>query len=143
MPTWLGAQAKFGRRAGGQAARVEATALRLFEQLAKAWSLDDDDRLHGHVLNGLSIYSPADLPGLVTAQVTQNVYDSPTGRILLIPQGSRLIGDYDKIDENCCIAGNVIAPGDSKTLGTVLGAVGGAVAGRAIERSGNDDVRCR
>jgi type IV secretory pathway VirB10-like protein len=33
--------------------------------------------------------------GLVTAQVTQNVYDSPTGRILLIPQGSRLIGDYD------------------------------------------------
>src|SRR3546814_12908644 len=29
------------------------------------------------------------------AQVTQNVYDSPTGRILLIPQGSRLIGDYD------------------------------------------------
>lgn len=37
----------------------------------------------------------SDLPGLVTAQVTQNVYDSPTGRMLLIPQGSRLIGDYD------------------------------------------------
>lgn len=37
----------------------------------------------------------SDLPGLVTAQVTQNVYDSPTGRNLLIPQGSRLIGDYD------------------------------------------------
>ncbi len=37
----------------------------------------------------------SDLPGLVTAQVTQNVYDSPTGRFLLIPQGSRLIGDYD------------------------------------------------
>lgn len=36
----------------------------------------------------------SDLPGLVTAQVTQNVFDSPTGRILLIPQGSRLIGDY-------------------------------------------------
>lgn len=31
----------------------------------------------------------------MTAQVTENVYDSPTGRILLIPQGSRLIGDYD------------------------------------------------
>ncbi len=39
--------------------------------------------------------------------------------------------------------GNVIAPGDSKTLGTVLGAIGGAVAGRAIDRGGNDDVRCR
>lgn len=37
----------------------------------------------------------SDLPGQITAQVTQNVYDSPTGRILLIPQGSRLIGDYD------------------------------------------------
>lgn len=37
----------------------------------------------------------SDLPGQVTAQVTENVYDSPTGRILLIPQGSRLIGDYD------------------------------------------------
>ncbi|MBF9151724.1 TrbI/VirB10 family protein [Novosphingobium jiangmenense] len=37
----------------------------------------------------------SDLPGFVTAQVTQNVYDSPTGRVLLIPQGSRLIGDYD------------------------------------------------
>jgi type IV secretion system protein VirB10 len=31
----------------------------------------------------------------VTAQVTQNVYDSPTGRILLIPQGARLVGEYD------------------------------------------------
>jgi type IV secretion system protein TrbI len=37
----------------------------------------------------------SDLPGQITAQVTQNVYDSPTGRTLLIPQGSRLIGDYD------------------------------------------------
>lgn len=37
----------------------------------------------------------SDLPGQVTAQVTENVYDSPTGRILLVPQGSRLIADYD------------------------------------------------
>lgn len=37
----------------------------------------------------------SDLPGQITAQVTQNVYDSPTGRILLIPQGARLIGEYD------------------------------------------------
>src|SRR3546814_16008453 len=33
----------------------------------------------------------SDLPGLVTAQVTQNVYDSATGRTLLVPQGARLI----------------------------------------------------
>ena len=37
----------------------------------------------------------SDLPGLITAQVTQNVYDSPSGRYLLLPQGSRLIGEYD------------------------------------------------
>jgi type IV secretion system protein VirB10 len=39
----------------------------------------------------------SDLPGLVTAQVTERVYDSATGRILLIPQGARLIGSYDSV----------------------------------------------
>lgn len=39
----------------------------------------------------------SDLPGLVTAQVTSQVFDSPTGRFLLIPQGSRLIGSYDSV----------------------------------------------
>jgi type IV secretory pathway VirB10-like protein len=37
----------------------------------------------------------SDLPGQITAQVTENVYDSPTGRSLLIPQGAKLIGVYD------------------------------------------------
>ncbi len=37
----------------------------------------------------------SDLPGRITAQVTQDVYDSPTGNFLLIPQGARLIGQYD------------------------------------------------
>lgn len=55
-----------------------------------------------HVVQAGSVIAAAlitgissDLPGQVTAQVTQSVYDSPTGRTLLIPQGSRLIGDYD------------------------------------------------
>lgn len=48
----------------------------------------------------------SDLPGLVTAQVTENAYDSVSGRILLIPQGSRLIGSYD----------SVVAFGQSRTL---------------------------
>lgn len=55
-----------------------------------------------HVLQAGSIIPAAlitgirsDLPGQVTAQVTEPVYDSVTGRILLIPQGSRLIGDYN------------------------------------------------
>jgi type IV secretion system protein VirB10 len=39
----------------------------------------------------------SDLPGLVTAQVTQNVFDSATGRFLLVPQGARLVGKYDSV----------------------------------------------
>lgn len=45
----------------------------------------------GALLTGLR----SDLPGQVTAQVTEDVYDSPTGKFLLIPQGARLIGQYD------------------------------------------------
>ena len=37
----------------------------------------------------------SDLPGQVIAQVTENVYDTPTGRHLLIPQGTRLLGRYE------------------------------------------------
>ncbi|MER8421089.1 TrbI/VirB10 family protein [Mesorhizobium sp. M1329] len=55
-----------------------------------------------YVLQAGSIISAAlitgirsDLPGQITAQVTENVYDSPTGRLLIIPQGARLIGQYD------------------------------------------------
>jgi type IV secretion system protein TrbI len=37
----------------------------------------------------------SDLPGQVIANVTEAVYDTATGRYLLVPQGSRLIGRYD------------------------------------------------
>jgi type IV secretory pathway VirB10-like protein len=37
----------------------------------------------------------SDLPGEIIATVTQNVYDTVTGRYLLLPQGSRLLGQYD------------------------------------------------
>jgi type IV secretion system protein VirB10 len=39
----------------------------------------------------------SDIPGMVIAQVTERVYDSATGTILLIPQGARLIGSYDSV----------------------------------------------
>ncbi|PWB80688.1 MAG: conjugal transfer protein TrbI [Methylocystaceae bacterium] len=39
----------------------------------------------------------SDLPGLVVAQVTENVYDTVSGRTLLVPQGSRLVGTYDSV----------------------------------------------
>lgn len=37
----------------------------------------------------------SDLPGRITAQVSQNVYDSATGHLLTIPQGTKLFGRYD------------------------------------------------
>lgn len=37
----------------------------------------------------------SDLPGQIIATVTGNVYDTVTGAHLLIPQGSRLLGQYD------------------------------------------------
>ncbi|MFT8932585.1 MAG: TrbI/VirB10 family protein [Acetobacter syzygii] len=50
----------------------------------------------GSIISGALITGiRSDLPGEVTAQVTENVYDSPTGHILLIPQGATLIGRYD------------------------------------------------
>jgi type IV secretion system protein VirB10 len=37
----------------------------------------------------------SNLPGQITAQVAQNVYDTATGQYLLIPQGTKLVGNYD------------------------------------------------
>ncbi|MGO6855017.1 IncP-type conjugal transfer protein TrbI [Rhizobium beringeri] len=37
----------------------------------------------------------SDLPGRITAQISQNVYDSGTGNHLLVPQGAKLFGRYD------------------------------------------------
>ncbi len=49
----------------------------------------------GWVINAaLAKGMKSDLPGDVHAQVTEAVYDSPTGHYLLIPQGSMLEGKY-------------------------------------------------
>jgi len=37
----------------------------------------------------------SDLPGRITAQISQNVYDSATGHYTLVPQGTKLLGRYD------------------------------------------------
>jgi type IV secretory pathway VirB10-like protein len=49
----------------------------------------------GFVVPGIMISGiNSDLPGQIMAQVSQNVYDTATGKYLLIPQGSRLVGSY-------------------------------------------------
>ncbi|HEV7290384.1 TrbI/VirB10 family protein [Sphingomonas sp.] len=57
------------------------------------WTLHAGSIIAASLITGLN----SDLPGLVTAQVTQNVHDSVTGQTVLIPQGSRLIGRYDSV----------------------------------------------
>lgn len=60
------------------------------------------------------------LPGQPIAQVSQNVYDSATGRYLLIPQGARLVGTYDNGvnvgQKRVMIAWNRIIYPDSSSL---------------------------
>jgi type IV secretion system protein VirB10 len=49
----------------------------------------------GFVIPGLMISGiNSELPGQIMAQVSQDVYDTATGKYILIPQGSRLVGAY-------------------------------------------------
>ena len=48
----------------------------------------------------------SDLPGQLIGQVAENVYDTATGRYILIPQGSKLVGTYD----------NAVTTGQSRVL---------------------------
>jgi type IV secretion system protein TrbI len=65
----------------------------LLQRAATPYILSAGSVISASLITGLN----SDLPGFVTAQVTENVYDSPTGRSLLLPQGSRLIGSYDSV----------------------------------------------
>ena len=57
------------------------------------WTLTAGSVISASLLTGLN----SDLPGFVTAQVTENARDSVTGKTILIPQGSRLVGKYDSV----------------------------------------------
>lgn len=57
------------------------------------WMLSAGTVIPASLITGLN----SDLPGTVLAQVTENVRDSATGRVTLIPQGARLIGSYDSL----------------------------------------------
>lgn len=60
---------------------------------SSAWTLTAGTLIAASLITGLN----SDLPGIVVAQVTENVRDSATGRTVLIPQGARLIGSYDSM----------------------------------------------
>lgn len=62
----------------------------------------------------------SDLPGKIIAQVSQNVYDTPTGRFLLVPQGTKIFGTYDSGvvygQERVLVSWNRLIFPDGKTI---------------------------
>jgi len=77
----------------------------------------------------------SDMPGMIVGQVAENVYDTATGRYLLIPQGAKLIGQYDNSVSIgqvrvAVIWTRIIYPdGESIDLGSMEGADQGGYAG--------------
>jgi type IV secretion system protein VirB10 len=75
----------------------------------------------GSVIPGVMISGAnSELPGQITGQVKQDVYDSATGQHLLIPAGSRLVGTYDSAinggQSRIFVAWNRIVFPDSSSL---------------------------
>ncbi len=77
----------------------------------------------------------SDLPGQIVGQVSRNVYDSTSGRFLLIPQGSRLVGTYDSTvgygEKRLLVAWKrlILPDGSSFDLGAMPGADSAGYAG--------------
>lgn len=78
----------------------------------------------GIMLSGIN----SDLPGQIMAQVSQDVYDTATGKYLLIPQGTRMVGTYSSDvgygQEGVLIAWQRLVFPDGKALD--IGAMPGA-----------------
>ena len=58
----------------GRTGRQLVAAMANSHEMQVVGFLDDDDRLHGHVLNGQPIYNPADLANLVTSLTIGDVF---------------------------------------------------------------------
>jgi type IV secretion system protein TrbI len=118
--------------------------------LAQSGSTGSDDYLNSGIQHPKSPYEviagtviPAtmvggidsDLPGEIIGQVRESVYDTATGKYLLIPQGSRLVGVYSSAvtygQTRVLVAWNrLIYPnGDSIDLGQMPGSDVGGYAG--------------
>jgi type IV secretion system protein VirB10 len=78
--------AQFDNRQGGDRWRLDARV----EPLESPYTLAPGDVIPVHLQVGIN----SELPGQIKAMVTRNVYDTATGKHLLIPQGTNVIGAY-------------------------------------------------
>jgi type IV secretory pathway VirB10-like protein len=61
---------------------------------ASPWTIDE-----GSVINVIMLFGVnSDYPGDLVAQIERPLYDTPTGRYLLVPAGSRLIGRFYQLN---------------------------------------------
>ncbi len=75
----------------GAATETKVVSNQLLQTPASPYQLMAGTLLSAAMVTGLN----SDLPGECIATITEPVYDTVTGRTLLIPQGSRLLGQYD------------------------------------------------
>lgn len=60
--------------------------------------LSENEIKQGSIIPGILVTGiNSDLPGQIVGQVSQNVYDTATGNVLLIPQGTKIVGTYDSV----------------------------------------------
>ena len=75
----------------GAASETKVVSAQHLQTPASPYQLMAGTLLSAAMVTGLN----SDLPGGCIATITEPVYDTVTGRTLLIPQGSRLLGKYD------------------------------------------------
>jgi type IV secretory pathway VirB10-like protein len=122
-----------------QGSRAEDYLLNPLRPAASPWEVKAGTIIPAALITALN----SDLPGEVIAQVTEPVYDHRTGRTVLIPQGSRLIGQYDSQvaygQNRLMVAWNrIIMPdGRSINIGSMTGADLSGATGLQDRRDGH------
>ncbi len=82
-PIWLSAGRGYTRRiaesrvliyGAGSAGRQLAAALKVSSEVILVGLMDDDERLHGNVMNGLMVYSPEDMLDVISKLQVNQIY---------------------------------------------------------------------
>ena len=133
------ANGQAGKRQFAAGARVDDYLTNPLQAPISPWEVKAGTIISAALITAIN----SDLPGQVIAQVTEPVYDHRTGATVLVPQGSRLIGQYDSQvaygQSRALIAWNrVIMPdGRSINIGSMAGADLSGAAGLQDQTDGH------